>query len=342
MQIDNEPIVNINTHESPGSAGDSSIGVPLAEITASSSLGVPLAGSPGSPLSSSEAARLEECERIIFRGMTAFLEVGDALVEIHDGRLYRRTHKTFDGYCRERLGMGKSRAHQLIDAAKVVLNLSTVVDIPPPSNERQIRFLAGLRPDKQCEVWEEANARTGGHPTAKVVRQVADEMRPKPERSPQPVAPPAQPPVWVNAHKFTLWRSDQPGPVSTLEQFFADKEAGKAFTGPDGKGYFMPPYPPQNLEIKIGPPPIDLSITTEQPINPDSENDMQIDPGQRVIIELRKIWETLKGLGPIVKSAGGLTAVAERLDDNDWDNMLFLGEKLQKSGEAILNIKRRP
>ncbi|MBV8557876.1 MAG: hypothetical protein JO116_20105 [Planctomycetaceae bacterium] len=78
--------------------------------------------------------------------------------------------------------MSRPYAYQLIDAAKVVSNLSAMADIPLPSNERQIREISGLEPDQQREIWAEAVERSGGRPTAKVVHQVVAEMHPKPKR----------------------------------------------------------------------------------------------------------------------------------------------------------------
>ena len=50
------------------------------------------------------ADRLAECEAVIERGQQTFIEVGQALMEIRDSRLYRETHATFEAYCNERWG----------------------------------------------------------------------------------------------------------------------------------------------------------------------------------------------------------------------------------------------
>ncbi len=46
--------------------------------------------------------------------------------------------------------MGRHRAKQLIDAAQVTENLVTIVT--KPTNERQVRPLAGLEPEAQRDV----------------------------------------------------------------------------------------------------------------------------------------------------------------------------------------------
>ena len=43
-----------------------------------------------------------------------FIEVGKALLAIRDAKLYRKTHKTFEAYCRDRWEMSRPRAYQLI------------------------------------------------------------------------------------------------------------------------------------------------------------------------------------------------------------------------------------
>ena len=87
--------------------------------------------------------RLAECEQVIERGLGTFVEVGEALLEIRDSRLYRESHRTFEDYCRERWGMSRVRAHQLIDGADVVALLTTV-NTPTPASERVARELAPL------------------------------------------------------------------------------------------------------------------------------------------------------------------------------------------------------
>lgn len=71
------------------------------------------------PISVDGVARLEECERVIGRGLTVFFEVGQALAEIRNAKLYLATHETFEAYCKERWDLGRSRAYELIDQAKV-------------------------------------------------------------------------------------------------------------------------------------------------------------------------------------------------------------------------------
>ena len=101
-----------------------------------------------------EATELKQHESVIDRGLKTFAEVGNALLAIRDGRLYRQSHGTFEEYCKERWGMSRPRAYQLIDSAAVIENLSTMVD--KPTTERQARPLTKLPPADQPEAWERA------------------------------------------------------------------------------------------------------------------------------------------------------------------------------------------
>jgi hypothetical protein len=94
-------------------------------------------------LSLPERSRLAELEQVVDRGLQTFVEVGEALQEIRDGRLYRETHATFRDYCRDRFGFSDSRGRQLIAAARTVTEV-TLLGLPAPANEREARALARL------------------------------------------------------------------------------------------------------------------------------------------------------------------------------------------------------
>jgi hypothetical protein len=53
----------------------------------------------------------------------AFYEAGKALRELRDRRLYRSTHPTFEGYCRDRFGFTHRHVNYLIAGSQVVENL---------------------------------------------------------------------------------------------------------------------------------------------------------------------------------------------------------------------------
>lgn len=123
-----------------------------------------------------EQGALDRCEAVISRGLQTYIEVGSALLEIRDQRLYRATHQTFADYCNERWHMSRQRAYQLIDASEISAGLSTIVDI---SNvpESHIRPLVGLAPDQQVAAYQAAHTQSNGRPTARDVQTAVDQAQ---------------------------------------------------------------------------------------------------------------------------------------------------------------------
>lgn len=107
-------------------------------------------------LSGTERSQLAMCEQVIERGKRSWIDMGRALREIRDARLYRATHGTFEDYCEQRWEIAPSQAYRLIDGAAVVANLPNWGDAPP--RESYVRPLAGLAPEQQREVWAAAEA----------------------------------------------------------------------------------------------------------------------------------------------------------------------------------------
>lgn len=122
-------------------------------------------------LTSAEFLALRDAEQVIKAGLETFVEVGQALAEIRDSRLYRNTHGTFEAYCQERWGMDRVSAHRTIEAAEIVLSIDN--DAPKPTNVGQARELSGLAPEKAAETMREAHKATkatGGKVTAKAIK----------------------------------------------------------------------------------------------------------------------------------------------------------------------------
>jgi phage N-6-adenine-methyltransferase len=126
-------------------------------------------------LTVTECDRLTALEQTIERGLQTFVDVGTALLEIRDTRLYRQTFGTFEDYCRERWGMSKTHANRMIESAAVVTNLTPIGVIP--SNESQARPLTGLSVDQQREAWRRVlDTAQDGKITAALVSSVVDSL----------------------------------------------------------------------------------------------------------------------------------------------------------------------
>ena len=101
-----------------------------------------------------DKARLLSLEAVIEANQRNFYAVGQALKEIRDHRLYRRTgFDSFEDYVKSRWDMGISHSYRLIDAFKVVKHLSPIGEVLP-FNEAQARCLTKLDPSHQREVWQ--------------------------------------------------------------------------------------------------------------------------------------------------------------------------------------------
>jgi hypothetical protein len=102
------------------------------------------------PLTTREQRELGRAERTIARGLKSFLEVGMALKEIRDKRLYRQQYDTFEEYCARRRELSRPRAYELCAASEVIVDLSAIADIRLlPENEAQARPLTRLKDPAQ-------------------------------------------------------------------------------------------------------------------------------------------------------------------------------------------------
>lgn len=141
-----------------------------------------------------QTGRLEELEAKIESGLTSFIEVGKALTEIHDSKLYAESDGTFEEYCQRRWSFKRRYAERLIEAHKVVANLDDAANwphtnggpVPLPKTEAVAREVAKVPAKKQAKVWkkavETAPTQNGKpHVTAAHVREVAAQCKPKPE-----------------------------------------------------------------------------------------------------------------------------------------------------------------
>jgi hypothetical protein len=127
-----------------------------------------------------EASALAEHEAVIERGLSTFVEVGEALVAIQAGRLYRATYARFDDYLRERWGDHPTlrvRSRQRVQQLAQALDVSKAFDAGEgPQVESTRRALFPLKdPADRREAWEEAVQRHGPESTAKQVRAIVRE-----------------------------------------------------------------------------------------------------------------------------------------------------------------------
>ena len=128
------------------------------------------------PLSPKEHARLDRCEHAIEAAERGFWDIGKALREIRDAKLYR---PTWEAYCLKRWEFGDCRASQLMAAAEVMDNLKARKPTNCrvlPTNESQARALCDLDPEQQVEAWVRAVELSKGRPTGQAVARAVEEL----------------------------------------------------------------------------------------------------------------------------------------------------------------------
>lgn len=100
-------------------------------------------------------SRLIELETLIESEQRSFYKIGKALKQIRDERLYRDLlFDSFEAYLKSRWDMSRSQAYRLIEAARIIDNLSPIGDTLP-ENEAQLRALVKLTPFDQRRIWRD-------------------------------------------------------------------------------------------------------------------------------------------------------------------------------------------
>ncbi|ACK73771.1 conserved hypothetical protein (plasmid) [Gloeothece citriformis PCC 7424] len=135
-----------------------------------------------SKLTPLELSEKEQLERQVEE---AFFIAGEALRSLRDRRLYRDTHRTFEQYCQDRFGHTRQKINYLIAGAAIYSNLTTARCQVLPAGEYQVRPLSVLESELQPEAWNKAVSLADGKvPTSRIVREVVEQYKEKPEHNP--------------------------------------------------------------------------------------------------------------------------------------------------------------
>ena len=131
------------------------------------------------PLTIEERARRRQLILTVEKGLSNFLAVGAALLELRSSRLYRDTHETFEAFCRDVFGLARSSCDGLIRSTQTAeLLMAGGAKLPEGLSEATIRPLASLPPALQPVGWqlvEAASPKCG--PTQPVVAKVCRVLR---------------------------------------------------------------------------------------------------------------------------------------------------------------------
>lgn len=162
-----------------------------------------------SALTTTEIDRLAACERSIEQGISVFVEVGRALTEIRDSKLYRATHKTFEAYCKERWEIGRTRAYDLIDQAKVTdaLTSAGVILSPTATNDGVSRNDARLIKDSPEAIASIKSRVDAGEKPAEAIKAVAVEKKAEIDRGREETAAKYSPEVQEHRARTDEYRA---------------------------------------------------------------------------------------------------------------------------------------
>ena len=105
-------------------------------------------------LTAEQIKTLAQHEVTIRAGIKSYLDVGEALCEISEQRLYREQFGTFAEYCQVKWNITARHANRLMRAFELVENLKSdpgVSSAAIPTTEKEGRPLQGLSPEQQRE-----------------------------------------------------------------------------------------------------------------------------------------------------------------------------------------------
>ena len=128
-------------------------------------------------LSEHEEQRLEVCEGTIQTVWQSFVDVGLALAEIRDGRLYRNNFTSFEHYCERRWEFKRGKADYLISAARICRRIAETPGLPQPDRESQLRPLLAVSLEDAEMAWQYAVQFCCGRPvTARIVKRAVQKL----------------------------------------------------------------------------------------------------------------------------------------------------------------------
>jgi hypothetical protein len=108
------------------------------------------------PLTAAEKALKTNLESVVEGGLQKFLEVGAALVELRNRRLYRTQYATFEAYLKSLFGLHRASVDAVIrstQTAQVLVDAG--IELPPDTTATLLRPISGLPTDElQVAVWQ--------------------------------------------------------------------------------------------------------------------------------------------------------------------------------------------
>jgi hypothetical protein len=125
---------------------------------------------------------LVQLEAVIANGLQTYIDVGQAMLRIKEGKLYRLSHPSWADYLTQRWATSEQQGDRLIFAAQVAKQM---IDAgrPAPARESHARPLAAIPEEHRVKVWDEVAQIPAEELTAAQIEEIADRYRSKPKRS---------------------------------------------------------------------------------------------------------------------------------------------------------------
>lgn len=130
----------------------------------------------------STVAELEKQTSIIHKATTSNLEAGRALKHVRDDQLYKAKYDTFEEYLDHNFGFGKSRASQLIEAAKQFDELLThakendTEELVVPALEGHLRPLGRIKEvGERYAILKELHDKSDGKLTGSMIAEAVNQ-----------------------------------------------------------------------------------------------------------------------------------------------------------------------
>ena len=150
-------------------------------------------------------ARFDELAAIVRQGLSTFVEVGKALIELRDGKAYKAAgYSTFVDCCERAFKISKTHAYRTIDASNLAEEMSPIGDISTEAVARELlkikdvslraKALKNAVTLSKKDSWSEGVTAQNIKDSWRRIerRQPEIEATPKPHKA--EVMPPSQPP----------------------------------------------------------------------------------------------------------------------------------------------------
>lgn len=146
--------------------------------------------------------QLAEQVEIIQKNIDSVIEIGNALQAIRDEKLYRLDYKTFDDFCKDQFGFGRTKAKGLIEQVSPKQLTTSQVAVMPQNGSTETGEVA----NSQSDAIEKPSANGDVPPEDKPPAVLVESIPPEPPQDPAGnKIPHAAKPAFDRAEQLEEW-----------------------------------------------------------------------------------------------------------------------------------------